>query len=69
MMNDEPRVTNDGADDEGPGTRDKGQMTDYHARVAKTVKALVRKTGHREFDSHRVLFDAEVEQESGSAGS
>ena len=42
---------------------------DNPARVAKTVKAPVRKIGHREFDSHRVLSYAEVEQESGSAGS
>ncbi len=39
------------------------------ARVAKAVKAPVRKTGNREFESHRVLFDAEMEQEPGSAGS
>lgn len=26
------------------------------ARVAKLVKAPVRKTGHREFESHRVLL-------------
>jgi hypothetical protein len=31
-------------------------IPDAFARVAKLVKALVCKTGHREFNSHRVLL-------------
>ena len=45
------------------------KLQEFVARVAKAVKAPVRKTGNREFESHRVLFDAEMEQEPGSVGS
>ena len=32
------------------------EAPNFVARVAKLVKAPVRKTGHREFESHRVLL-------------
>ena len=38
------------------GVDSRTKLQEFVARVAKMVKAPVRKTGHREFESHRVLL-------------